>query len=267
MKQTVTVSILVLYLISPLASAGVVMDMVTRNAAGTETDRSRIYAQSNMIRLDEVGEDDVAGTMLFIGNELLYVDHREKSYIVMDEAMLDRLSAEMSDVAKQMEAQLANLPPEQRAMAEQMMRGRMPGMIEQQGEPAPAPRVEAMGSGEWQSYKCREYAVYEGGEKTQQVCASELDEIDGADEVIDGFRNMAAYMTKMTESMPMRSDDRVNPGELMDQIGGFPVHTIDYENGVVAAEISLDLISEQDLEPDLFAVPDGYRRQDPFSGR
>ena len=217
--------------------------------------------------MDEVGDNEAAGTMLFLGDKLLYVDHREKSYIVMDEAMIDTMSAKMSDVAKRMEAQLASLPPEQRAMAEQMMKGGMQGLIGQQGEPPPAPRVEAVGSGEWQSYKCREYAVFEGGEKTQQVCAAELDEIDGADEVIDGFRNMAAYMTKITESLPMGAGDHVNPGELMDQIGGFPVHTIDYENGVIAAEISLDSISEQDLEPDMFAVPDGYRRQDPFGER
>jgi len=94
-----------------------------------------------------------------------------------------------------------------------------------------------------------------------------LDEVDGSDEVIESFRNMAAYITKMTESLPMRSNDGPNPGELMNQIDGFPVHTIDYDNGVVVSEMSLDSILEQDLDDELFAAPKGYRRQDPFGGR
>ncbi|MCP4299634.1 MAG: hypothetical protein GY783_03535 [Gammaproteobacteria bacterium] len=67
--------------------------------------------------------------------------------------------------------------------------------------------------------------------------------------------------------MPVRSDDRINPGELMDEIDGYPVHTIDYENGVVARERSLDAVNEQDLDQAMFAAPEGYRRQDPFGQR
>jgi hypothetical protein len=267
MMKSVAKLISMFLLFSPLASAGVVMEMVTRNASGQETERSRIYSQSKMIRMDEVRGDEIEATMIFLGNELLAVDHRDKSYIVMDEAMVDDVSAQISDAMKQMEAELANMPPEQRAMVEGMMKGRMQGMMGQQGEPSPAPRVEALGSSEWQSFKCREYAVFEGGEKTQEVCAAKLNEIDGADAVMEAFRNMAAYLTKMTESMPMISSDRMNPGELMDQIDGFPVHTIDYENGDVASEMSLDSVSEQDLDQDMFTAPEGYRRQDSFGRR
>jgi hypothetical protein len=267
MKKLVLTLIVMSSLLSPLAYAGVVMDMVTRNASGQETDRTKIYAQASMIRMDEVSGSETAGSMIFLGNEFLYVDHRDKSYIVMDEAMLNQVSTQISDAMKQMEAELANMPPEQRAMVEQMMKGRMQGMMGQQGTPSPKPRVEAMGSGEWQSYSCQEYAVFEGPEKTQDLCAAELDEIDGADEVIEAFRKMAAYMTKMTESMPMRPKEGLNPGELMDQINGFPVHTIDYDNGRVARETSLDSATEQDLDQGMFAAPEGYRRQDPFGQR
>jgi hypothetical protein len=266
-KKSVAPSISALLLLSPLAYAGVVMDMVTMNVSGQETERSRIYAQSGKIRMEQVDGGETAATMIFLSNEFLYVDHREKSYIVMDEAMLDDVSAKVNEAMKEMEAQLANMPPEQRAMVEQMMKGQMQGMTAQQAPSSPAPRVEATGSGEWRSYKCRKYEVFEGAEKVQDVCAAELDEVDGADEVIETFRNMAAYITKMTESMPMRSDDRINPGELMDEIDGFPVHTIDYENGAVARETSLDSVTEQDLDEGMFAAPEGYRRQDPFGPR
>ena len=267
MKKSVAPSISMLLLLSPLACAGGVMDMVTMNASGQETERSRIYAQSGKIRMEQVDGNETAATMIFLGNKFLYIDHREKSYIVMDEGMLDEVSAKMNEAMKEMKAQLASMPPEQRAMVEQMMQGQMQGMTAQQAPSSPAPRVEAKGSGEWKSYQCRQYAVFEGAEKVQDVCAAELDEVDGADEVIEAFRKMATYITKMTESMPMRSDDRINPGELMYEIDGFPVHTIDYENGVVKRETSLDSVTEQDLDEGMFAAPEGYRRQDPFGPR
>ena len=58
MKKSVAPSILALLLLSPLAYAGVVMDMVTMNASGQETERSRIYAQSGKIRMEQVAENE-----------------------------------------------------------------------------------------------------------------------------------------------------------------------------------------------------------------
>ena len=267
MNNSITTSIAILFSISSFAHAGVVMDMVTKNASGREADRSKIYAQSKMVRMDEVRGEEIESSMIFLGDRFLYVDHREKSYIVMDEAMLDQVSAQISDAMKQMEAELARMPPEQRAMVEQMMKGQMGGMMGQQDAPPAAPSVKAVGSGKWQSRTCRKYAVFEGPEKTQELCAAKLDDIDGGDEIMAAFRSMAAYMTKMAESMPMEFDDGMNPGELMDQIDGFPVHMTDFENGVVVQRSSVDSVTEKDLEPDFFAAPEGYRRENPFQAR
>ena len=252
----------VLVALSSLAQAGVVMDLVSRDASGKETDRAKIYAQDGMLRMDQGSDADAA--MIFLGDRFLYVNHRDKSYIVMDEAMLEEVSAQISEAMKEMEAQLANMPPEQRAMVEQMMQGKMKGMMGEQAAAAPKPRVERMGASKWQSYACRQYAVYEDSDKTQQVCAAKLDNVAGADEAIEAFKGMAAYMRKMAESMPMFKDEGMNPGELMEQIDGFPVHTIDYENGKVLRETSLDSVSEQDLDEETFAAPTGYRRENPL---
>lgn len=265
MQQSRLILTVVLAALSSTAQAGVVMDLVSRDAGGQETDRSKIYAQDGMLRMDQGADADSA--MIFLGDRFLYVNHREKSYIVMDEAMVQEVSAKISDAMKEMEAQLANMPPEQRAMVEQMMQGNMKDMMEEQGAAAPKPRVERMGASKWQSYKCRQYAVYEGPDKTQQVCAAKLDDVAGADEAIEAFIGMAAYMRKMSESMPMFRDAGMNPGELMDQFDGFPVHTIDYRNGKVLQETSLDAVSEQGLDAEVFTAPEGYRREDPMRSR
>lgn len=256
---------LMFVLVSSLAQAGVVMEMVATDAAGQETGRSKIFAQSKMIRMDH-GGSDASASMIFLGDRFVYVDHDDKSYVVMDEAMLNEVSAKISEAMKEMEAQLANMPPEQRAMVEQMMKGKMDGMMPQ-ADTASKPRVESMGKKEWQSYTCRQYAVYEADKKTQQICAAKLDDVAGADEVVEAFIGMAAYIKKMTESMPMMANQGFNPGELMAEIEGFPVHTVDYRNGQVMSEMSLDSVDERKLDPALFSAPDGYRQQDPFGAR
>ncbi|MDH3805119.1 MAG: hypothetical protein OEU90_06550, partial [Gammaproteobacteria bacterium] len=243
MKQSVIALAPFLFLLSPLSYGGVTMDLVTTDAAGNETGRINFIAQSTNLRMDDKGNGS-RNSMIFLGDQFLVLDHRDKSYIVMDEAMLNEMSAQISDAMKEMEAQLANLPPEQRAMAEQMMKGQMGRMMGQEQAPPPKPRVEALGTGEWQTFKCKNYAVYEGDAKTQVICSADLGDIDGAAEMMQAFQGMARFVTKMTESMPMRSEAGINPGELIEQIGGFPVHTIDYRNGEVTGETSLESVNE-----------------------
>ncbi len=264
MQRSCVLSFIALTLLSPLVHAGVVMEMVTRDMAGEETDRSKFYAQSKRVRMDQRADGAGDNSMIFLGDKFVYLNHKDRSYIVMDEAMLEQVSTQIDDAMKEMEAQLAGMPPEQRAMVEQMMKGRMQGMMGQQADKAREPRIESMGSSKWQSYKCKHYAVFEGAEKTQEVCAAKLDDVDGADEVMEAFVGMAAYVKKMTESLPMMKNDSLNPGELMKQIDGFPVHTVDYVNGRAEREMSLDSVVEQELDPSLFAVPKDYRREDPF---
>lgn len=255
------------FLLLPLSShAGVSMYLVSTDATGKETGRLNFLAKSDMIRMDDLGNDS-RNSMIFLGDSFIVLDHKKKNYIVMDEAFVNEVSAQMNDAMKEMEEQLASLPPDQRAMAEQMMKGRMGQMMGQQQEAPPPPRVESMGAGSWKDYECEKFAVFMSGEKTQELCAADLNDIDGAAEMMKAFRGMAKFMTKMTESMPMRADAGMNPGELMDQIQGFPVRTIDFRNGEIAGESFLESVTAQDLDDGLFGVPDGYEREDPMRRR
>ncbi len=258
MKNASLLLFLTLLLLSPHTHAGVVMELATKNAAGQEIRRTSIYAQGDKVRMDE---NSSLVSMIFLGDEFLVLDHKKKNYVVMDEAMLEQVNTQISAAMQEMEAQLANMPPAQRAMVKEMMQGQMQGLMAQSGEPSPALRVEATGTGEWKSRPCDKYAVFEGPEKTQEICAIDFQEIEGGEKMMQAFRNMAEFVTKMTESMPMGNRDGFNPGELMDQISGFPVRTLEYKNGVVTAEALLESVAEQDIDENLFTVPDGYARQ------
>ena len=248
--------------------AGVSLDMVVRDASGNETERTHVQAQSGKLRVDGHGRAaDVS--LVFLGDRFLVLDHKEKSYIVMDEAMLDEVTSQLDAAMKKMEAELANLPPDQRAMVEQMMQGQMQGMMGQQDAAPEPPRVEKIGIGQWHSQPCTKYAVHEGGEKTQEVCATALDNIEGSADMMEAFLHMADFVRKFTESLPgqLASGISQNPGSIIKQIGGFPVHSVQYEFGNVTGETMLESVSEQELDEAIFAAPGDYVLQDPFQGR
>jgi len=266
MRTLVTVALLA---VSAAAGAGVALDMVTRDMAGNETERSRIYAQDGFLRLDSNGgpfASDVS--LIFDGGRFLVMDHGEKTVIVMDEAMLMRMTDRMNEAMAQMEAELEKMPPKDRAMAEQMFKSRMQGMMGGE-EPAPPPRVEKTGTSEWDGRACTTFDVFEGGIKTQEICAAPLDRINGAAEMMQTYQVMADFVKKLSESLPGPLGESFNeyPGMVAELIGGFPIRTVEYRMGAPASEVVLESITEQALEPAMFEVPADYALQDPFGAR
>lgn len=255
--------------LAPCALAGVEMQMLEKNLTSDESQTMQIYAQGGLLRLDTAGgpyTSDVS--MIFLGDQFLVLDHEKKSYIVMDQAMLDQVGSEIDKAMQQMEAQLASLPPEQRAMAEQMMKGQLQGMMGG-AAPKPAPRVAKVGGGDWQGRPCTRYEVFEAQKKTQDICSAPLSGIDGGEEMMQAFMAMAAFIEEMARSMPgpFAAGFDQNPGKVMEAIGGFPVVTVDYSRGKPESESVVESIVEKDLDPGLFAAPADYTREDPFAGR
>ncbi len=162
MKKSTTLLILVVTCASPHLLAGVVLEMITKDASGTQTETSTIYVEAGKVRLDNLGGNSNSEmTMIFRDEQMLMLNHQEKTYVVMDETMFDQINAQMSDVMKQMEAQLANVPPEQRAMMEQMMKGHMETLAPVPQQVVPALRIKAIRSDDWDSYSCTAYNVHE----------------------------------------------------------------------------------------------------------
>lgn len=261
---------LVLVFAPPGAVAGVIMDMITRDGSGQQTEASKIYAQSEMVRIDRVG--GISGekmSMIFRDDVFLMINHNDKTYAVIDEAMLEQIGSRISAAMQEMEAQLAQMPAEQRAMIEKMMQGQMQGMMPQKdAAAAPLLRVESGASSEWKSYPCVKYSVYTGNEKSEEICAASHDTIEGIDDVMQGIRKMSGFVNKLTESLPEAFGGMAkNPMNMLEQIDGFPVHTLHFKNGEVRGETSLDSASEQTLDESMFVAPADYTKQDMFQGR
>jgi hypothetical protein len=111
--------------------------------------------------------------------------------------------------------------------------------------------------------------VVQGPDISQDVCSAPLDQVDGAADMTQAFKGMAKFVTKLSESLPgpLASSISDHPGAVIEQIDGFPIHSVEYQFGQSTGEVSLESIKEQELDESVFAAPEGYRLEDPLAGR
>ena len=239
-----------------IASAGAVMEILSKDASGREVGRTHFKVNDGQVRMDD---SDGQSSMIFANNQVVVLDHKRMTYMVLDDAMIEKFGSQVNTAMQEMQEQMKNMSPKERELLEQLMQGGgMEGMMP--GMSAPPPRVEANGSGEWGDYDCRKYIIYEGVEKTEDICAASLDDVEGGEEVMAGFRAMADFLQKLMASMPepLASMMGENPAAYMEKIDGFPVHTVYYRDGRLEQEDSLDSVVEEDVPADVYKVPPDY---------
>jgi hypothetical protein len=251
-----------LCLLSAQAGAGNVIEMSTRDMGGNEIDRMTFYTESDRSRMDQSGANGHV-SVIFRGEDFVYVDHAQKNYMVMDEAMLEGIGTHISEALKEMEDQLAALPPEQRAMVEQMMQEQMGGM----GTTVEIPTLEIrqLGAGRWQSYDCKLAEMLEDGTKIQEICSVDYDEVDGSGDVRNSFKRMASLLNKLYDAIPFAGQGVRNPMDMLDELDGFPVRAVEFENGQPVRETILESSMEKSVGGDTFELPSGYSRIDPLA--
>lgn len=252
-------ALLLLMAIGSSATAGVVMEFETRDIGSDAAGPAhRLLAQGEMLRIEST--DPARGlVMIFRDDTMFLLDPGPKKYYRLDPKSLEAIGAQIHDAMAQMEAQLAGLPPEQRASVEKMMKGRFPGL----GEP-PEITVEREGSETVGKWTCSKYGVYEGGTKTSEVFTAPSSDLDGVGEALDSFRAFARFSEKVLESLPAGAMGGMlqNPLRMMDQMEGVPVLTRRFEGGRASQETSLKSVTRQDLAADLFQPPPGYKQAD-----
>lgn len=245
-------------------SAGVVVEMISGSpeTAG-EAQIDKIYAEGGMLRMDphQDGEGD-DGSVLFRDDTLWLIDHQEKRVHRVDEEGMEKVSLQIHAAMKQMEAQLAQLPPEQREMMEKMMKERMPAMAAARGGDAPERRVEKGDTDKVGAYSCTTYTMYSGDRKVWEVCAASANELgSAAHEVIEAVRGMSHFVEQLREAVRQTPFAEVvdTPFQAMEEIQGFPIRIRGFGTGGVIDDVStLKSITPEELGDDWFAVPAGY---------
>lgn len=274
--------ILGLLLITGLAAgalaAGVVyeIEVTDHGQSPPRTEDSRMSAEGKNLKMGvSAGErGGAAGEMIFRGDrrEMVIVDHDDESYTVIDEQAIESVAGQVGAMMAQMQEALKNVPEGQRAAVEEMMKKRMP-------QEAPArPRREVRRTGEHgdkAGYPCVKYEVLRDGRVVQELWVTDWNNLEGSAEVRQLFGEMAAFFKEMMDAFAGAAGELGglagglgdNMFDLFDRIDGFPAVTRDLDaDGSLDEESTLRSARRQDLDPEEFEPPAGYKRRTLFGG-
>lgn len=264
-----TIGLGLLVLIAAPVSAGVVYEIEVKDHEQTpprsELMETSVEGPNLKMGIASTGEPSESD-MIYRGDrrEMVFVDHEDKSFHVMDEETIGRLAGQVNQAMAQMQEALKDVPAEQRAMLEQMMKQRMP----EQAPPARSKRElrKAGDRAEKAGYPCVKYELLDAGRVIRELWVTDWDNIEGGDDVVDAFEGMADFFREMLDAMPDMGQDRSGMGdnffEHMRELGGFPVFVREFGNdGSLAGESTLRSVRRQTLDPDVFEPPSGYKRR------
>lgn len=208
-----------------------------------------------------------SGGMIFNGDrkEMIAIDHSVQEYYVIDEAMMNQMAAQVSDAMQQMQEALEAMPPEQRALAEQMMQGRMPSAA-----PAPKPEVSLKETGASDSiagHDCAYFDVMQGDRKIRELCVTDWDDIEEGREVATAIMHVADFFESMRQAFSGAGgldvmDRQREMFGYMDELDGYPVLSRDFDAaGQLTMESRLQSSGHVEVNPLLFEPPHGYLQQ------
>ena len=247
--------------VSTYAADGVVISMKT--TTGTSAATNQIQLDATHMRAEMAGRGGGQSTVVFDGaKQALYlIDDSKKTYSEITKDDLDRVAAQM----QQMQSMMANVPAEQRAQMEAMMRGRGGRGMSAMGAPV-KPTYKKTGTDKVGKWTCDKYEGYEGDKKTSEVCTvapTALGLTAGDFEVTKQFAKFFSGV------MPQMSDRVFSIGSLEDRgFVGVPIRSISYgADGTVQNTSELTDISHQNIPDATFAPPSGYAKQGSPFGR
>lgn len=247
------------------AQAGVVIESVERNArTGQTLGTQRLLAQDGAVRIEYSAGKADSSYVIFRDEVLYVVEPAQRRYTPVDRETVEKLAGTMNAAMQQMRAQFAKMPPEQRAMMEQMM-GHMGGAPAATRAPPESLQARDLGrSDKVAGRSCRLWELSRGGVVEQQICVVPFWQVPGKEDLLALSRRMAALMHSLSEAMPTFGGSSRDV-EAMDSVRGYPVLIRDFDGGKpTGREVSLQSWREEALAAAQFEVPAHFRKQDPL---
>jgi len=243
--------------------AGVKIVSENTDLATKKVTTDTILLDANRMRL----ESDDGRVMMFLTdggrNRIVMLDKARNTYQEIDEQTMNQMAQQMSGAMAQMDAAMKNMPPEQRALMEKMMKGKMP-----QAAAAPAKTVyTAKGSGSVNGFSCTKYEGDKGGQKVADVCAGVPAQLKLSASDMQIFEKMREFSSTLLSSLA-NSPIRVNipTGSLEAGYEGYPIERVDFENGQATRRGELKSITGANFADADFSLGDAKKVEMPMPG-
>jgi hypothetical protein len=222
---------------------------------------------TNQIQMDKnhVHADSNSSGQAFIfdgtSQVMRMLNLERKTYVEINKADLEKLGGQMNAAMAQMEERMKNMPPEQRAMVEQMMKAR--GGL--RGAPAPAQaapvQYKPAGSDKVGQWSCTKYEGFRGQEKVAEVCAVDPKDLGLTPSDFEVTKQMADFY-KAVVPQGGAQQFMINPGAPEQQgFSGVPVRRTNFENGKVSSVTEIKEFRRQSFPVSTFDVPAGFTKQ------
>jgi len=170
---------------------------------------------------------------------------------------MEKVAKQLNDAIAKAKEQIAKLPPEQRAQAEQMMGGANLGGGEHKVDVTDTGKSDTV-----EGRKCRVWDVTRNGELDEQICVVPFNAVPGKEDLSAVFANFAKIYEEMAKSVPMLAGAMSNEFTARVKAGGFPVRSRGYENGKLIDEETLVKVWREEAVPaSMFEIPAGYTQK------
>ena len=196
---------------------------------------------------------------------MVMLDKAKNQYQEMDEATMKQMADQMSGAMAQMEAAMKNMPPEQRAMMEKMMKGKMP----QAAAAAAPPKTvyTAKGSSTVNGFSCTKYEGTRGGEKEADVCAAvpaQLKLTPSDMQIFEKMREFSSTLLSALANSPVKIS--VPKNSLEAGYEGFPIQRTDYSGGQPTTRGELKSITRVNFSDADFSLGNAKKVEMPIPG-
>jgi hypothetical protein len=238
------------------AFAGAYLETTTGDPAAKQAGQvNKMWFDGGRMRTENGGRGE--GAIAIFKDKAMYVlDPKTQSYRKIDKATVDQMAAKLADARKQMQAAMANMPPERRAMMEKMM-GQMGGAA---GAATEGPKRALTKTGRTETVagiKCTVREASVGGEKVEELCAAPAGSVTGGGEMMKTLREVGEMLKAFTQSFGAGSK-MDNDWRDMETVNGVPILTRDFSGGKVTSETRLAVARKESIPAGQFDVPAGY---------
>jgi hypothetical protein len=238
-------------LVSATASAGAVLKVDLKDSTGKTVPHEVYYAQNGMMRVDSVdSKGSVTGSDIVRDGVIWHVDPRSRTFTRVDQ---DSMRQMMGGKSAQMEAMIANLPPEKRAM----MQARL-AQMQQRASTTEYTFTDTGRSDHSGPYTCKVWTEQRAGKPHAEYCVVPFGTLPSGGELESSMKKALGTVDQVLAGAPMlaRQAERMTR---LGKLNGFPVrsHSISH-SGAVDDESVLTSAETQALPADKFAIPQGF---------
>ncbi|MDH3588503.1 MAG: DUF4412 domain-containing protein [Gammaproteobacteria bacterium] len=260
-------------LVSSLALAGATFVLEGKDVTTSGSTVTEILIDGKNIKITESGSSE---DFIYNGQrrQMITVDHLEKRYMTMDVetakemygGMREQSASFGGEANRMMQEALKNVPADQRAMVEEMMKNKMPqGQMPQTSAPSVSEVKKTKERAKKAGYPTVKYEIWQDGRKAQELWVTDWDNVKGGSDVQQSFEDMAAFSRELMEATGGAAHGDDSAFEYMKEINGFPVMTREFDDsGELRSEDILRSAEGRSIDPDDFEPPSGYKRQEMF---